>query len=210
MLRHVKEGVYGETYMNKEKKKTEKKASGIIETGRLILRPFCEADAESLYEYAKDPRIGPVAGWLPHTSVDDSREIIRKVLAVPETYAICLKPENRVIGAVGLMIGKNSNIVLPENEGEIGYWVGVPYWGQGIVPEATRAIIRHAFEDCGLVALWCGYFEGNEQSKRVQEKCGFVYQNTFKDLLWPRLNEIRTEHISRLTKEEWFNKFQLQ
>ena len=66
-----------------------------LETERLILRPFDESDAESVYEYAKDPDVGPIAGWAVHTSVENSREIIKNVLAVPETYAICLKPDNK-------------------------------------------------------------------------------------------------------------------
>ena len=93
----------------------------ILETERLILRPWDGSDAESLYEYAKDDRVGPIAGWPPHTSVENSREIIKNVLSVPETYAVCRKDDNKAIGSIGLMIGKNSNLCLPENEGEIGY-----------------------------------------------------------------------------------------
>ena len=63
----------------------------ILETNRLILRPWCESDAEYLYTYASDPEVGPPAGWPPHTSVENSREIIRTVLSKPETYAVCLK-----------------------------------------------------------------------------------------------------------------------
>ena len=174
----------------------------ILETKRLILRPWDEADAESLYEYAKDERVGPAAGWPPHTSVENSREIIRNVLSDDETYAVCLKEDNKAIGSIGLMIGKNSNLDLPENEGEIGYWLGVPFWGRGLIPEATRELIRYAFTDLGLQTLWCGYFDGNEKSKRVQEKCGFVYHHTNKDIEWKLMNLVLTEHVTRLTKEE--------
>ena len=65
----------------------------MLQTKRLILRPWQERDAQSLYEYAKDPEVGPPAGWPPHTSVENSREIIRNVLSSPETYAVCLKDE---------------------------------------------------------------------------------------------------------------------
>ena len=67
----------------------------MIETERLILRPWNETDAESLYEYAKDDRVGPIAGWPPHTSVENSREVIKTVLSAPETYAVCLKENNK-------------------------------------------------------------------------------------------------------------------
>ena len=134
----------------------------ILETKRLILRPFDETDAESLYEYAKDDRVGPIAGWPPHKSVENSREVIKNVLSAPETYAVCLKEDNKAIGSIGLMIGKQSNLDLPENEGEIGFWLGVPFWGQGLIPEATRELSRHAFTDLHLETLWCGYFDGNK------------------------------------------------
>lgn len=175
----------------------------LLNTERLILRPWNKSDAESLYEYAKDDRVGPIAGWPVHTSVENSCEIIKSVLSAPETYAVCLKDDNRTIGSIGLMIGKQSNLDLPDTEGEIGYWIGVPFWGQGLIPEATREIIRHAFEDLSLKTLWCGYFDGNEKSKRVQEKCGFTYHHTNKDIHWQLTDDIRTEHITRLTKEEY-------
>lgn len=177
-----------------------------METERLILRPWREDDAESLFAFAKDPAVGPIAGWPTHTSVENSREIIRNVLAVNETYAVCLKTDNKAIGSIGLMIGTQSNLDLPETEGEIGYWIGVPFWGMGLIPEATKELIRHAFVDLNLETLWCGYFEGNAKSKRVQEKCGFVYHHTNKDIYWKLMDDIRTEHITRLTQKEWEQK----
>ena len=73
----------------------------IFVTKRLLLRPWHESDAESLYEYAKDPDIGPAAGWPPHVSVENSREVIKTVLSEPETYAVCLISDNRAIGSIG-------------------------------------------------------------------------------------------------------------
>ena len=176
-----------------------------LETERLILRPWTEADAESLYEYARDPRVGPAAGWPVHTSVENSREVIRTVLSAPENYAVCLKTDNRAIGCVGLTVGEKSNLKLPDTEGEIGYWIGVPFWGQGLIPEAVRELIRRGFEDLGLSTLWCGYFEGNDKSRRVQEKCGFTYHHTNEDVHWKAMDDIRTEHVTRLTRAEWEN-----
>mgnify|MGYP002508857480 FL=1 len=147
-------------------------------TERLLLRPWKETDAESLYKYAKDPRVGPIAGWPVHTSVENSREIIREVLSAEETYAVCLKEDGKAIGSIGLMIGAASNLNLPDTEGEIGYWIGVPFWRQGLIPEAVRELLRYGFKDLGLDKIWCGYFEGNIKSKRVQEKCGFTYHHT--------------------------------
>ena len=175
----------------------------ILKTERLILRPWQDSDAEALYEYAKDERVGPAAGWPAHSDEAESLQVIRTVLSADENYAVCLKEDNRAIGCVGLTTGEQSNMGLPEHEGELGYWVGVPFWGQGIIPEAMREVIRRAFEDLGYEVLWCGYFEGNDRSRRVQEKCGFSYDHTNKDIHWKMMDDIRTEHIMKLTKEEW-------
>ncbi len=168
----------------------------ILETQRLILRPWTQNDAENLYRYAKDDRIGPNAGWPVHTSVENSLEIIKNVLSADETYAVCLKSDNKAIGSIGLMTGKASNLGLSDKEAEIGYWIGVPFWGQGFIPEAVKELLRHGFEDLKLHKIWCGYFDGNIKSKRVQEKCGFKYHHTNKDVYFPLLGDVRTEHVT--------------
>lgn len=175
----------------------------ILETNRLILREWRDSDAESLYRYASNPEVGPIAGWPVHTSVENSREIIKNVLGVPETYAVVLKNTGEVVGSVGLMIGEKSNIDISENEGEIGYWIGVPFWGQGFIPEAVECLIEHGFTELGLHTIWCGYFEGNMKSKRVQEKCGFVPHHVEKDKPWPLMGDIRTEYITYLPYAYW-------
>ena len=173
-------------------------------TERLILRPWEKSDADSLYEYAREPAVGPVAGWPAHISIDDSPEVIRRVLSVPETYAVCLKEDNRAIGSVGLIAPEISNTSnIEPDEMEIGYWIGVPFWGNGYIPEAVRQLQRHAFEDLGCSGLWCGYYDGNEKSKRCQEKCGFIYHHTEKDKHCALMGDIRTEHFTYITKTNW-------
>lgn len=174
-----------------------------FETERLILRPWDESDAEDLYRYASDPDIGPIAGWEPHASVEESREIIREVLSEPETYALVPKAEGHAVGCVSLMVGASSNIGLPDSEGEIGFWICKPLWGRGLVPEAVGEIVRRGFVDLGLKRLWCGYFDGNERSRRVQEKCGFSYHHTIKDAPCRIAGLLRDEHVSCVTREQW-------
>ena len=175
----------------------------IFETTRLILRPWKESDAATLYEFAKNPLIGPVAGWPVHTSVENSRMLIRDVLSVNETYAVTLKGDDTAIGSIGLLIGDKSNLNIKADEAEIGYWIAEPYWGQGLIPEAVREIIRHAFEDLGMSVLWCGYFDGNEKSKRVNEKCGFRFHHTEYGKEWPLINAVKTQHVTCMGKVEW-------
>ena len=175
----------------------------MLETNRLILRPWQDSDAEALYRYGSSPDVGPNAGWPAHTSVENSLEIIQSVLSQPETYAVVPKTVGHAVGSVGLMVGSVSHLMLPEEEGEIGCWIGVPFWGQGLIPEAVRELLRRGFEDLGLRKLWYGYFDGNLRSKRVMEKCGFVYQYTKEGVCCFMMDEARTEHIGCLTKAEW-------
>lgn len=174
-----------------------------LETERLILRPWEEEDAADLYDYAKDDRVGPIAGWPVHTSIGNSREIIKNVLSKEGTYAVVLKEMNLPVGSIGLMIGKESNLDISDTEAEIGYWIGVPYWGQGLIPEAVRELMRYAFEELYMEKLWCGYFDGNVKSRRVQEKCGFIYHHRNENIHWKLMDDIRNENVTCITRKQW-------
>ena len=175
----------------------------MLKTERLILRRWEESDAENLYQYAKDPDVGPIAGWPPHQSVEESLDVIQNVFNGQEAYAICLKTDNKAIGAIELKLNGNTDMTERDDECELGYWLGKPFWGQGIVPEAAREMLRHAFEDIGMQKVWCGYYEGNLKSKRVQEKCGFRYQWTTEGVDVPLMHETRTGHVNLMTKDNW-------
>lgn len=172
-------------------------------TERLILRRWKDSDAEDLYNYAKDPDVGPIAGWQPHKSIEESREIIKNVFCGAEAYAVCLKSDNKAIGAIELMLEGKNHISDKADECELGYWIGKPFWGQGLIPEAARELLRHAFADLSMSKVWCGYYDGNYKSKRVQEKVGFTYQYTNENVDVPLMGEKRTEHISCITIDEW-------
>lgn len=175
-----------------------------LNTQRLLLRAWKLSDAEPLYKYAKNPKIGTAAGWAPHESVEYSREIIKDVLDSPNIYAVVLKETNEAIGSLGIITLRDSNCrEISKNECEVGYWIGEPFWGQGLIPEALNELLRHEFEDLGMSAVWCGYFDGNDKSKRVQEKCGFTYSHTEYNKFVPLLKEIRTEHYTKITAEGW-------
>ena len=176
------------------------KMTDYLETNRLILRPWWEDDAGNLYTYASEPEVGPPAGWPPHTSVENSREIIRTVLSAPETFAVCLKGNGRPIGSIGF---HRNDLAEKDDEYELGYWIGKSFWGQGLIPEASREMLRYAFEDLGMNRIWCGYYDGNEKSRRVQEKLGFVYQRKTEGIEVSLLGEIRTGHSNLMTRERW-------
>ena len=179
----------------------------IITTQRLILRPWNESDAENLYKYASDPDIGYPAGWPAHTSVENSREIIHSVLSAPETYAVCLKSDGLAIGSVGLKTGDATDMTERSDECELGYWIGKQFWGRGMIPEASAALLRRAFLELEMNAVWCGYYDGNEKSRRGQEKLGFVYHHTTEKVCVPLLCEVRKGHVNYMTREIYDKKF---
>ena len=184
-------------------------------TPRLILRPWEDGDAEALYRFARDPLVGPPAGWAPHESVENSLSFIRGVLGAKETYAMVLRHDTRdlfsgeiiaagtPVGSVGIMpMGCGSYPHMKQTEAEIGYWVALPLWGRGLVPEAVRAALARCFGDLRLDGLWCGYYEGNEKSRRVQEKCGFTPRCSM-DIPTHPLNGATKEHFTYLSREAW-------
>ena len=177
--------------------------SGVLMTRRLVLRRWNQKDAEDLYRYACDPDVGPIAGWPPHKNPDESRAVIRDVLNGREAYAICLKEDRKAIGAIELKLNGHTDLTDRDDECEMGYWLGKPFWGRGIVPEAVTEMLRRAFEDIGMQKVWVGYYEGNSKSKRVQEKCRFRFQRKSEGVDVPLMQEKRTGYVSSLTKDQW-------
>lgn len=149
-----------------------------LETERLFLRDWRMEDAEDLYEYARDGRVGPLAGWSPHKSLEESRGLIGSFLLEAETYAIVLKENQKVIGSIGLHKKCMDLRLAGLRQRMIGYVLNPAYWGRGIMPEAVRRLLDYGFDELKLDMIWCGYYDFNEKSKRVVEKCGFRYEFT--------------------------------
>lgn len=174
-----------------------------METERLILRRWNVSDAEDLFEYAKDVDVGPIAGWPPHKNIEESLSVIKNVFNGKEAYAICLKKDNKAIGAIELKLNGHTDLTVRDDECEMGFWLGKPFWRQGIMSEAVKEMLRHAFEDCNMQKVWIGYYEGNEKSKRLQEKCGFKFQWKSEDVDVPLMHEKRTGFVNAMTKSDW-------
>lgn len=152
----------------------------ILKTERLILRPFKIDDLSDFYEYAKVDGVGQMAGWLPHKDIETSLSVLNDFIEGKKTFAIVYN--DKVIGSLGIQ--KYHESELPEfydKQGrELGYVLSKDYWGKGLMPEAVKAVIKYCFEDLKLDFLVCGHFTDNEQSKRVQEKCGFKHYKLVK------------------------------
>ena len=162
-----------------------------IETPRLILRPWAESDADALYRHATDPEVGTPAGWPAHESVEMSREVIRTVFSVPDTYAIVLRDTGEPVGCVGVVPPSMRHVEgMAEGDMEIGYWLGRTLWGRGLVPEAIGALIEYLSHKYAPSGVWIGFYDGNNRSRRVAEKCGFTYHHT-------QCTDGQTEHFYR-------------
>ena len=145
-----------------------------LETQRLILRPWKMEDLEDFYEYASIDGLGQMAGWMPHCSLEESEFFLSLFIQGKKTFAIELKENGKVIGSLGIEEPDPD----PEKEmlgREIGYALHKDYWGQGLMPEAVKAVISWCFDDLHYDFLICCHFDWNQQSKRVIEKCGFRY-----------------------------------
>lgn len=147
--------------------------SGItLKTQRLILRPWEERDLADFHEYAKVDGVGQMAGWIPHSSMEESKMILDKFIEGKKTFAIELA--GKVIGSVGVEQYNEANFPeLQEKQGRaIGYVLSKDYWGRGIMPEAVQAVIQWLFKEAGLDFVLISHYEWNHQSKRVIQKCG--------------------------------------
>lgn len=148
-----------------------------LETEHLILRGWKAADAGDLYEYAKDPDVGPHAGWKPHDNPAESRKIIDELFRVNETWAIVERESGKVIGSIGLEPDKYRPDIRSK---EMGYSLAKAKWGKGYMTEAAKRIMAYAFETLNLDILMIRTGNSNLRSQRVIEKCGFTYEGTLR------------------------------
>lgn len=145
-----------------------------METRRIRLRPWRDDDAEALFKYASDPAVGSRAGWPPHQSVKESLEVIRTIFQNDKTWAIELKETGEAIGAMGYMPSPICSLPIRDGEPLVGYWVGKPYWNQGICTEALQLMIDHIRQTTNIPSLISSHYFDNPASGRVMEKCGFI------------------------------------
>ena len=150
----------------------------VLTTDRLTLRPWRESDLNDFYEYARVDGVGQMAGWNPHRNMEESRRILSHFIQGKHVFA--LEHQGKVIGSLGVEEYNEENYPeLAALQGrEIGYVLSKDYWGQGLMPEAVRAVIAYLFDTIDLDFLLVGHFDRNNQSRRVIEKCGFRYIKT--------------------------------
>ncbi len=149
-----------------------------IETERLHLRPWRREDVEDLYAYAKNPNVGPNAGWKPHESLQESQDILQGWLNEDETksctWAIVPKETGHVSGSIALE-EDGRRLHVPGCR-SMGYVLAQEAWGKGYMTEAAQAVLSYGFQEMGLSLIAIDHYPHNQRSRRVIEKCGFHYE----------------------------------
>jgi RimJ/RimL family protein N-acetyltransferase len=141
----------------------------VLETKRLALRAPRLEDAKTVATLANDRRIAENTARIPHPyKLSDAEGFISGAnKAGGEAVFLITLRDKTVIGACGLS--------MQDETPELGYWLGVPHWGNGYATEALHAVIDYAFTDLAHKALQAGARVTNPASRRVLEKCGFQW-----------------------------------
>ena len=172
-----------------------------IETKRLILRPISINDIDNVFEYAKNPLVGPNAGWKPHANKNETEVFVKYAIkkrefGQPGIYAIIFKEDEKMIGTIEIHS-------FNQYKGEIGFVLNPDYWAKGIIVEAAKAVIVYGFEILHLKRLQYGYFQYNTRSKRVCEKLGFSFEGVFRNKIQKYDGSIIDEVIASITTEDY-------
>ena len=173
----------------------------ILQTESLVLRPWKQSDAKDMYAYAHDEDVGPMAGWAPHKSIAESKQIVQMFIEGRHTFAI--EKEGKVIGSIGIEKYNESlfPMLLQQRGAELGFVLSKDYWGQGIMPEAVWRVLEWLFDVKHVDFVLCGHFQWNTQSSSVQSKLGFHYLSTVEYVTHIGKHEVSIENI--LKKEDY-------
>lgn len=166
----------------------------VLETERLRLRPFELADAQALYEVVSAREVAAGTLTIPYEP-EWAEEYIASIENETE-FAITLRSDRTLVGSSAL-------VVEPEHHrGELGYVVGVAYWGRGYATEAARALLGYGFEELGLNRVYAFCFTRNPASRRVLEKLGMTHEGTRREhtLKW---GEFLDSEAYAILREDW-------
>ena len=164
-----------------------------IETERLLLRPFGPADAPDAARLASEWDIAATTTNVPHPySLGDAESWIAGHQAAWEgdagvTFAVTLRESGALIGAISLRIERD------HERAELGYWIGVPYWGRGYATEAARATLDFGFDELGLNRVYARHMASNPASGRVMEKIGMRFEGELRghERKWDAFSDTR-------------------
>jgi len=173
-----------------------------LETEKLILRPFEEKDLQDFHAYSKNPEVGPNAGWPPHETMAQTKEVLIRFMAEDSVWAMEEKASGKVIGSVGLHRDERRD--RSDAIRMIGYALGKSWWGKGYMTEAVRRVLKYLFEETRLELVTVYHFTKNQRSQRVIEKCGFRYEGTLRMASKLYDGQVLDDKCYSMTKEEYY------
>ena len=171
-----------------------------METKRLVLRHWEMNDLDDLYAFAKNPNVGPQAGWRQHQSREESRQILSRMVTAPDQFAIMLKSTMKVIGIISAGIDTSRRNLAAKT---FGCALNEAYWNQGLMTEAVGAMIRYLFMDPGTELIAMDHFADNYGSQRGIEKNGFQYEGTMRQKIRLFNGEVKDCLCYSLTRAEF-------
>jgi [ribosomal protein S5]-alanine N-acetyltransferase len=169
-----------------------------LETARLRLRPYTKADIPALLPLIGAREIAAMTVRIPHPYTEnDANEFMAKTQTDGEVrLGIRLRGDESLIGGVGLRLD-------PQHQhAELGYWLGVPYWGHGYATEASREMMRYGFEELKLHRIYASHFGHNPVSGRVLRKLGMRYEGCQRGHL-RKWDEFIDLELYGLLREDW-------
>ena len=171
-----------------------------LQTERLVMRMFQPGDAMDVFDYARSPIVGAMAGWAPHKTLLESQHVVRRFISRGDVWAIVEKRTGHVIGSIGLHTDSRREI---DNARMLGYALGENYWGKGYATEAAREVLRFAFMELQCPILSVYHYPGNTKSRHVIKKLGFVQEGTLRMASTLPNGSPTDEVCCSLTREEY-------
>lgn len=160
----------------------------------VVIRPLTPADAPAVQTLASAYEVALNTLMIPHPYPDGAAE---QWIANAGDHTFAIDAGGEFVGATGLM--------MKEDElAEIGYWIGVPYWGRGYASEAARQLIRYGFEECGLQRIFAAHFARNPASGKVLANAGMTREGTLRRHV-KKWGEYLDVHFYGILRDEWLS-----
>jgi len=169
-----------------------------LDTARLRIRAYRETDIAELVPLIGTREVAATTGRIPHPyTVEDARQFLKKIETDREVnLAITTRGDGRLIGGIGL------RLVEEHQHAELGYWLGVPFWGQGFATEAAREMLRYGFEELRLHRIFASHFTNNPNSGRVLQKLGMRYEGGQREHVH-KFGQFLDLELYGLLRQEW-------
>jgi RimJ/RimL family protein N-acetyltransferase len=170
----------------------------MLETPRLRLRPYKESDISELVPLIGTREVAATTLRIAHPYTDQDARVFLELAKDPENIwlAITLRSDGRQLGGIGLRVDQR------HQHAELGYWLGVPYWGQGYATEAAREMLRHGFETLQLHRIFASHFKHNPASGRILKKIGMRYEGCQREHL-RKWDEFVDSELYGILRREW-------